>query len=168
MTRSRRCHACCHGDSRAHATVGLLREGNQAGGWGERVLGIQAGRKLILIFSKQLKKATCQNQHKFILNYSTTPVSSIFQKYRHIEISIRSSVLSETKFRANRINHSMQNASNSHIDRFEFRPHRRVLNYFAIVSTKSETALTNILSFVCNPICFTISRYSSFLFPLYL
>ena len=33
MTLPRRCHACCHGDSRAHATVGLLREGNQAGGW---------------------------------------------------------------------------------------------------------------------------------------
>ena len=28
---------------------GLRREGNQAGGWGERDLGIQAGRKLILI-----------------------------------------------------------------------------------------------------------------------
>lgn len=36
MTRPRRCHACCHGDSRAHATEGLRSEGNQAGGWEKR------------------------------------------------------------------------------------------------------------------------------------
>jgi hypothetical protein len=96
MTQPRRCHACCHGDSRAHATAGLRREGNQAGGWGEGDLGIQAGSKPILIFESTVNQISrniiiSQSKNKKI----TAEYHSIF---RHRKKAIQIPEISKAEF----------------------------------------------------------------------
>ena len=96
MTRPQRCHARCHGDSRAHATVGLRREGNQAGGWGECDLGIQAGSKPILIFestANQISRNIIISQSKS--NKITAEYHSIF---RHRKKAIQIPEISKAEF----------------------------------------------------------------------